>query len=651
AMAIFRAAKDATLLAARYETLGVVMDVVGRNAGKTSAEMQQYEKDLRKTGIAAIEARDNLARMAGAQIDLANASQLARIAQDAAVIAGTNSSEAFSRLIDGISTGQTRILRTLGLFIDFDSALERYARSIGVAKDNLTEFQATQARANAVLEGGGQIAGAYEAAMGTAGKQLGSMKRLVDDLRVSVGGLWMAAFSKGVVGVSDALKDANAWVERNKMSLVAWADVGVKAVGALIAPFRLLIRLAFNFGQQVGEGATILGQLIAGDFAGMRATSARILANSDDVMNAFSDYLTAQVALTDAYKMAAKGGDSTAKANKIVTGTVRDQTAAVVALTAAQSKLLMVGAGVTGPNMGSFGSGTPESLARWKMGQANKSKMLPFGNTLTPSARGASTPGWQTAGAKTGIGGMLSDAGGAIKEGLGSLFAQFGPQGLALAAVFDIVKGAMEPLTPVIDALREPLRIVGTLIGQTLAPVLRLLVPVIELVAKAFTYVQQTLGYFVQGIGWLIDHLVPDFISKVGQNIEQYGKDMVANSKAARKALDATNDFAEALSAAAVNIPRALPLAYLRQQYGMGGPSGGTSGGTTGGSGGGGGGGGAKRKDDETRVTNYSFAAGSIVTQAQNGAELLDELEAELRRRKGSGQTVGMDRYYQLRTT
>ncbi len=38
--------KDSTMLAARYETMGIVMRVAGNNAGYTSDQMQAYARSL-----------------------------------------------------------------------------------------------------------------------------------------------------------------------------------------------------------------------------------------------------------------------------------------------------------------------------------------------------------------------------------------------------------------------------------------------------------------------------------------------------------------------------------------------------------------------------------------------------------------------------
>jgi hypothetical protein len=84
---ISSAVREVTQLAARYETLGVVMNTAGRNAGYGRMQMEQFEKALRRAGISAMESRQQLATMATANIDLAQSSKLARAAQDLAVVA------------------------------------------------------------------------------------------------------------------------------------------------------------------------------------------------------------------------------------------------------------------------------------------------------------------------------------------------------------------------------------------------------------------------------------------------------------------------------------------------------------------------------------------------------------------------------------
>lgn len=199
-------AKEATLAAAQYNTMGVVMQQVGHNAGYSMSQLQQLEGRLRDTGISAMESRNNITRVIQAHIDLADASKLARVAQDAAVIGNLNSSQSFAQLIHGVQSAQTDVLRGIGINADFEGSYARLAVQLGKSTAQLTENEKMQARVNEVLLRGKDIAGTYEAAMGEAGKQLNSMKRYADDLKVALGQHFMEPFTRGVTATSDALR-------------------------------------------------------------------------------------------------------------------------------------------------------------------------------------------------------------------------------------------------------------------------------------------------------------------------------------------------------------------------------------------------------------------------------------------------------------
>ena len=178
---------ESTKLAARVETLAVVTETLGRNAGYTGTEITALERAIQDQGITTQASRQALALMMQAQLDLADATDLARLAQDAAVIAGTNSSEAFQRLINVITTGNVRMARTMGLQVDFNAGYQKLAEELGKTTEELTAEEKAQSRANTVMGEGKQIAGAYEDAMESVGKQLTSMPRIWEEFQVSVG--------------------------------------------------------------------------------------------------------------------------------------------------------------------------------------------------------------------------------------------------------------------------------------------------------------------------------------------------------------------------------------------------------------------------------------------------------------------------------
>ena len=178
---------ESTKYAARVETLAVVTQTLGKNAGHTAAEIRALEKAIQDQGITTEASRQSLALMMQAELDLADATDLARLAQDAAVVAGIDSSQAFQRLVTVISTGSTRMARTMGLQVDFNAGYKAMAVELGKTVEELTAQEKAQSRANSVMAEGTQIAGAYDNAMQSVGKQLTSTKRHWDEYRKAVG--------------------------------------------------------------------------------------------------------------------------------------------------------------------------------------------------------------------------------------------------------------------------------------------------------------------------------------------------------------------------------------------------------------------------------------------------------------------------------
>lgn len=218
--------KDATLLAARNETLGVVMRVVGQNAGYTANEVDKAAASVAKMGITAIQSRESITRFIQAGLNLKDAPNLARVAQDAAVIAGTNSSEAFGSLIHGIQSAQVDVLRTIGINVNFEDSYKKLAKQLKVNADQLTENEKMQARFNSVMEAGTRISGVYEASLGTASKQIQSMKRYTEDAKVILGEVFNDTLTAATAAWTQHLKDSNAELKHlsDQGALKKWGE-------------------------------------------------------------------------------------------------------------------------------------------------------------------------------------------------------------------------------------------------------------------------------------------------------------------------------------------------------------------------------------------------------------------------------------------
>ncbi|MEM4368376.1 MAG: hypothetical protein QXO21_05155, partial [Candidatus Anstonellales archaeon] len=207
---------SSTMLSARAETLGIALETIGKNAGYSKREIYDFTEIVKSQGITIESARESMARMIQANISLSEASKLARIAQDAAVIGNINSSQAFEKLIYGIQTAQTEVLRTIGINVSFEASYANLAKSLGKTREELTENEKTQARLNAVLEQGQKIAGVYEQAMTTVGKQITSLPRYWEEFKNTLGETFKPSLSIIISGITQGLKDLKIHLEQNK---------------------------------------------------------------------------------------------------------------------------------------------------------------------------------------------------------------------------------------------------------------------------------------------------------------------------------------------------------------------------------------------------------------------------------------------------
>lgn len=241
--------KDAILTAARFEELGIVIGEVGRRQGYTKGELLATAETLRDYGIAAAESRQSVLKFLQANLDLAHATTLARVAQDAAVVAGLNSSQTLSRITHGIVAGQTEVLRTVGITVNFNREYKKIADQGKKTVEQLTQQEKVQARANAVMKEGARMAGAYEASMTSASKQMRSWPRYIEDIKVAIGETFREELKAVVFAISDLLKGTAKWVEQNRTLILGLAEftkyilpaiAGVWAMHKAVTAFKAL---------------------------------------------------------------------------------------------------------------------------------------------------------------------------------------------------------------------------------------------------------------------------------------------------------------------------------------------------------------------------------------------------------------------------
>lgn len=196
----------AAMTAGRVDELDLVVRTLGKTAGYSETEIDGYVKAVQEMGIEAGASREVVAKFVTAQLNAADASKIARIAQDQAVITGENSTQTTMRLTDAIIKGSQESFRSMMMNINLSQSYEDLAKEMGVHVDELTEAERVQARVNAVVAYGATVQGTYEASMESGTKQLRSYKRYIDDIFVALGVHFTPALNDVVFAGKDFLQ-------------------------------------------------------------------------------------------------------------------------------------------------------------------------------------------------------------------------------------------------------------------------------------------------------------------------------------------------------------------------------------------------------------------------------------------------------------
>ncbi len=224
---------SSTMLAARAETLSVSLNNVGANAGYTQEELAKYEEQLKGTGITTLQTRQIMIQLIGANLDLAKAQDLARAAQNLAVVAGTDSSQMFQRLTHAILTLNPAMLTDIGLNVNLQQAYKAAAQELGTNAQELDYATKKQIALNEVLRKAEPLLGTYEDAMSTAGKQAGSLTRHMEEFQLALGRAFQPVYSAIIQTQTAIFKQLRAVVEENEDALTRLGEMAGETLGFL----------------------------------------------------------------------------------------------------------------------------------------------------------------------------------------------------------------------------------------------------------------------------------------------------------------------------------------------------------------------------------------------------------------------------------
>ena len=185
--------------AAEVQELDIALQAIGKSSRYGYVQLAEVVDQIKEVGITSAAAQRAVIKLAQSNVDLADAQKLATVAQNLSVTASVNSADALQSLIFAITTGQTRMLRQIGITAGATEAYAIYARTIGKSANELSMAERRQAVLNLVLREGTRVTGAYALAMQSPSKALKEMSDLTNNLQVAVGKRLLDAFSKVIL--------------------------------------------------------------------------------------------------------------------------------------------------------------------------------------------------------------------------------------------------------------------------------------------------------------------------------------------------------------------------------------------------------------------------------------------------------------------
>lgn len=238
--ALYKFGKGSFDAAARVSELDVAISAIGKSSGVGADAIRDTAKAIASQGIKMAAAQQMAIEYAQGNLDMAQASKVARVAQDLAVISQRDSTDTAQLLTRAIKTGNSMLLKSAGVSRMASEGYATYARQLGKNTTQLTATERQQALINLIMDEGAKVAGVYEAAMQEPGKVLRSFPRLLNDMQVAFGGALLKGFGPLIKAAYDLTSAFSKAVKSGGPLYPFITELG-NAMKALFTPFKEML--------------------------------------------------------------------------------------------------------------------------------------------------------------------------------------------------------------------------------------------------------------------------------------------------------------------------------------------------------------------------------------------------------------------------
>jgi hypothetical protein len=248
-------------MAGRFQEMEISALAVGRAMGLQEKEIRGAIDSVNDAGIRYDIAGKTVASLAKNQIDLSKATELVNVAQGAAILLGEDSSATMERLTWAVTTQNTRMMRYMGIMVDFTAAQERFAAANDRDAESLTQVEKNMIAVNEAVRAGASVAGIYGEAMKSPTKALRSLTgRELPELKAAVGAPFLQAWATAINAVrgfvnalTDAMREGGA-LYPILVNLGAIASILADAFSAALqVATNFITSLSDDFGQGFGD--------------------------------------------------------------------------------------------------------------------------------------------------------------------------------------------------------------------------------------------------------------------------------------------------------------------------------------------------------------------------------------------------------------
>lgn len=194
ALQLVRFITDLATAAAQDEKLSATMVAVAQSAGIAANQIKGVHEAMKQMGYSSEAAAQALTKMVRADLPVDKMEAFAKGAKDLATVAGTDAPSALNRLIFSVQNLTTRSLRQLGVTVDLQGELKKYANSHDTSVGAIDNHTKSLVMMEAVQKKLDQQSKAAAMTQGLLARQMSSLAVQTDEAKTAIGAALMPLY-------------------------------------------------------------------------------------------------------------------------------------------------------------------------------------------------------------------------------------------------------------------------------------------------------------------------------------------------------------------------------------------------------------------------------------------------------------------------